>query len=290
MSANPAITAMLDTYHCQSEQEYANALREIMQNIALLAFSRTDFFSHAAFYGGTALRILHGLDRGSEDMDFTLLTANDTFDLGKYSTELETEFKSFGLHAMFVKKLKFNSDNIQSGFLKSNTQAQLLSIGMDEEMVRYFHPQSEIKIKVEVDVRPPEGGKTEIRPIYQPIPFSIRSCTLPTLLAGKLHAVLFRKWRTRVKGRDWYDLCWYAGKYPQYDLNHLEMRARQSGDYCEEQSLTANMVQLLLIERLEKLDLEAMEADVRPFLRNPKVIDSWNKEFFLEAFKKLKNI
>ena len=118
MSANPAITAMLDTYHCQSEQEYANALREIMQNIALLAFSRTDFFSHAAFYGGTALRILHGLDRGSEDMDFTLLTANDTFDLGKYSTELETEFKSFGLHAMFVKKLKFNSDNIQSGFLK----------------------------------------------------------------------------------------------------------------------------------------------------------------------------
>lgn len=287
MSVNPAITDMLASYHCQNAQETLNALREIMQNIALLAFSRTDFFQHAAFYGGTALRILYGLNRGSEDMDFTLLSPDESFDLGVYSDELSNEFTAFGLHAVFSRKLKLNSENIQSGFLKSNTQAQLLSIGLDDEMVRQFHPQSEIKIKVEVDVRPPDGGKSEIRYVYQPVPFSLRSCTLPTLLAGKLHAVLFRSWRTRVKGRDWYDLAWYAGKYPKYSLQHLENRARQSGDYTQNQPLTASLVQELLVARLERVDLEALKADVRPFLRNVNDIEFWSKEFFLDAFPKL---
>ena len=287
MSVNPAISDMLAAYRCQNAQEMFNALREIMQNIALLALSRTNFFQHAAFYGGTALRILYGLNRGSEDMDFTLLTTDESFDLGDYSEDLGNEFTSFGLHAVFTRKLKLTSENIQSGFLKSNTQAQLLSIGLDEEMVRYFHPQSEIKIKVEVDVLPPEGGKTEIRYVYQPIPFAVRSCTLPTLLAGKLHAVLFRSWRTRVKGRDWYDLAWYAGKYPKYDVRHLENRARQSGDYTENQPLTASLVEKLLAARLDNVDLEALKEDVRPFLKNVNDIAFWSKEFFLDVFRKL---
>ena len=287
MSVNPAIIDMLATYHCQNAQDTFNALREIMQNIALLAFSRTDFFQHAAFYGDTALRILYGLNRGSEDMDFTLLTSEDTFDLGSYSNDLGNEFNAFGLQAVFSRKLKLNSDNIQSGFLKSNTQAQLLSIGMNEDLVRHFHPQSEIKIKIEVDVRPPEGATTEMRYVYQPIPFAVRSCTLPTLLAGKLHAVLFRSWRTRVKGRDWYDLAWYAGKYPKYDLRHLEKRARQSGDYMQEQPMTTSVVQELLKMRLEEIDMDAMKADIRPFLHNSRDIDFWSKEFFLDVFQKL---
>ncbi len=290
MSVNPVIIEMLEAYRCQNEREVVGALREIMQNVALLALSRTDFFQKAAFYGGTALRILYGLNRGSEDMDFTLLEQDESFDLKDYSRELETEFSSFGLHAVFSRKLKADENNIQSGFLKSNTLVQLLSIGLDEELIKRIHPQSEIKIKVEVDVCPPDGGHTEIRYVYQPIPFAIRSCTLPTLLSGKLHAVLFRKWRMRIKGRDWYDLAWYAAKYPEYNLKHLEMRSRQSGDYDKQEPLTASTVLQLLTQRLEEVDIEAMKADVRPFLRNPKDIDFWNKEFFLDAFSKLKEM
>ena len=290
MSVNPVILEMLASYRCQNEREVVSALREIMQNVALLALSRTDFFQKAAFYGGTALRILYGLNRGSEDMDFTLLEQDESFDLMDYSNELETEFSSFGLQAMFTRKMKLDGNNIQSGFLKSNTHVQLLSIGIDEELIRRIHPQSEIKIKVEVDVCPPEGGTTEIQYIYQPIPFAIRSCTLPTLLSGKLHAVLFRKWRRRIKGRDWYDLAWYAAKHPEYDLRHLEMRSRQSGDYNEPEALTAATVQELLIQRLEEMDMDALKEDVRPFLRNPKDIDFWDKNFFLDAFKKLNGI
>lgn len=290
MSVSPVISEMLASYRCQNEREVVNALREIMQNVALLAFSRTDFFQKAAFYGGTALRILYGLNRGSEDMDFTLLEQDESFDLMDYSGELETEFNAYGLHAVFTRKVKLEGNNIQSGFLKSNTHVQLLSIGIDEELIKRIHPQSEIKIKVEVDVCPPEGGQTEIRYVYQPIPFAIRSCSLPMLLSGKLHAVLFRKWRRRIKGRDWYDLAWYAAKHPEYDLRHLEMRARQSGDYNAPQALTSATVQQLLIQRLEELDIDAMKDDVRPFLRNPKDIDFWDKPFFLDAFNKLKGI
>ena len=287
MSVNPAIAEMLAAYHCRNAGEIVGAVREIMQNVVLLALSRTDFFQQAAFYGGTALRILYGLNRGSEDMDFTLLQENPDFDLMKYASDLETEFSAFGLHAVFTRKMKLTGNHIQSGFLKSNTQAQLLSVGWDEELAKGVHPQSEIKIKVEVDVSPPADGDSEIRYVYQPIPFAIRSCTLPTLLAGKLHAVLFRKWRTRVKGRDWYDLAWYAVKHPEYCLRHLEMRARQSGDYQAPEPLTAAAIQALLRQRLEEIDLDALKSDVRPFLRNPADLAPWGNEFFQEAFEKL---
>lgn len=288
MSIHPAIAEMLAAYPCERDQDYLNALREIMQDITLLALSRTDFFQYGAFYGGTSLRILHGLNRGSEDMDFTLLEHEEDFDLAKYASALQTEFASWGLHATFTRKVKLSATNIQSGFLKSNTQAQLLSIGLDKALARHFHPKSEIKIKVEVDVCPPAGIATQMRYIYQPIPFAVRACSLPSLLAGKLHAVLFRNWHTRVKGRDWYDLLWYAGMHPEYDLRHLEARARQSGDYLASFPMTAEAVRQLLIQRLDALNLEAVKADVRPFLRNPEEVSAWSKELFLDAIHRLK--
>ena len=290
MSTHPAIEEMLATYSCERDQDYLNALREIMQSIALLAFTRTDFFQRAAFYGGTALRLLYNLNRGSEDLDFTLLQREADFALENYATMLQTEFAAWGLHATFARKSKASATNIQSGFLKGNTQAQLLSIGLDEALARHFHPQSEIKIKVEVDVCPPDGIATQMRYLYQPIPFAVRTCTLPVLLADKLHAVLFRNWRTRVKGRDWYDLLWYAGKHPDYDLRHLEARSRHSGDYDASEPLSAETVQELLRERLEALELEAVKADVLPFLRNPAEVSAWSKELFLDAFQRLHSL
>ncbi len=284
---NDLIIKMLESYGCRQDQDYVNALREIMQNVTLLALSRTDFFSHAAFYGGTALRILYGLNRGSEDMDFSLLKVDNSFDLGDYSTAIETEFSSFGLHASFKQKQKTGNANIQSGFLKANTQIQLLSVGLDKSLAGRFYSGDEIKIKVEVDVVPPHGGSTEIKYVFQPLPFSIRSCTLPTLLAGKLHAVLFRGWKSRVKGRDWYDLAWYAGNHPEYDIRHLENRSRQSADYSDEQELTNEKVHELLIAKLNTIDIEEMKKDVQPFLRNPHDIDCWSKDFFHDVFGRL---
>lgn len=282
-----AITAMLHSYSCRSDQDCVNALREIMQSVALLALSRNNFFNHAAFYGGTALRILYGLNRGSEDMDFSLLEADESFALSSYADGIETEFASFGLRAVFSEKVKIVHSNIQSAFLKSNTQAQLLCIGFDSALVRPINAHSELKIKIEVDIQPPPGFDTEIKYVYQPLPFAVRSYTLPNLLAGKLHAVLFRSWKSRIKGRDWYDLAWYAGAHPEYHLAHLENRARQSGNYTDRKPLSDRDVRSLLSKRLEKLDIQAIKADVRPFLRDPRELDFWSKDFFDDVFTRL---
>lgn len=282
-----AITAMLNSYSCRSDKDCINALREIMQSVALLALSRNLFFNHAAFYGGTALRLLHGLNRGSEDLDFSLLEPDHNFTLSSYSDGIETEFASFGLHAEFSEKIKVAHTNIKSPFLKSNTQAQLLSIGLDNALAKQINVHSEPKIKIEVDIQPPPDFDTEIKYVYEPLPFAVRSYTLPNLLAGKLHAVLFRSWKSRVKGRDWYDLVWYAGFHPQYHLAHLENRARQSGNYSGNKPLNGMEVQSLLIKRLQEIDIEAIKEDVRPFLRDDRELDLWSKDFFKDVFSRL---
>ncbi len=282
-----AISSMLRAYSCKSDQDCTNALREIMQTVALLALSRNNFFNHAAFYGGTALRILHGLHRGSEDLDFSLLTPNENFTLSNYASGIETEFASFGLQAVFSEKIKLVRTNIKSAFLKSNTQAQLLSIGLDDALAKSINANSQLKIKIEVDVQPPAGFTTEIKYIYQPLPFAVRSYTLPSLLAGKLHAVLFRSWKSRVKGRDWYDLVWYASSHPEFQLAHLENRARQSGNHTDEKRLCEQEVRNMLQQRLDQIDIEAVKSDVRPFLRDPREIDVWSKDFFRDVIKRI---
>ena len=285
--SHPLISDMLQEYSCSNEQQAVNALREIMQNVALLALSRQDFFSRAAFYGGTALRILYGLNRGSEDMDFTLLSPDAKFDLSDYAGGLESTFASFGLNVAFSRKIKVARSDVQSGFLKSNTKVQLLSIGLDAALAQKVHSRQEMKIKIEIDVQPPSGIGTEIKYLYRPQPFAVRSCTLPDLLAGKLHAVLFRAWKTRVKGRDWYDLAWYAGSHPEYNLRHLENRSRQSGDYVDKKPLTDELVHAMLEEKLRQIDLDAVKADVSPFLHDQNELDVWSKDFFRDAFQRL---
>lgn len=283
----PVILEMLREYACANEQQAVNALREIMQSVALFALSRENFFSRAAFYGGTALRILYGLNRGSEDMDFSLLEPDPEFELGDYAAGMKTVFASFGMDVAFSQKIKVDRTDIQSGFLKSNTQAQLLSIGLDGALARRIHARREMKIKIEVDVQPPPGFRTEIKYLYRPQPFAVRAYALPDLLAGKLHAVLFRSWGSRVKGRDWYDLAWYAGSHPAYDLPHLESRARQSGDYSDAAPLTDGAVHAMLEERLNRIDVDAVAEDVRPFLRDQNELTCWSRAFFLDAFRRL---
>lgn len=284
---SPVISDMLREYDCANEQQAINALREIMQSVALFALSRQGFFSRAAFYGGTALRILYGLNRGSEDMDFTLLKPDPEFELGGYAKGIQTVFASFGLKVSFAEKFKLHQTDIRAAFLKGNTKAQLLSIGLDNALAQRVYAQKELKIKIEVDVQPPSGFATETISLYRPQPFVVRACTLPDLLAGKLHAVLFRSWSTRVKGRDWYDLAWYAGTHPEYNLRHLEMRARQSGHWTKASQLTEDDVHALLEKKLNCIDLEAAGDDVRPFLRDPNDLAWWSRDFFLDVLHRL---
>lgn len=282
-----AVRSMLDRYEYRSRDDYVNALREILQNVALLGLWRSKFFEHAAFYGGSALRILYGLDRYSEDLDFSLLLPDASFSLGVYGDALQREISSFGFHVGFESRRKAQAGAIESAFLKTNTYRQLILIEVAEELLRDLHPAKNLKIRLEVDTDPPGGFETETRYVLQPIPFSVRVYCLPDLFAGKIHALLCRKWKTRVKGRDWYDLVWYAGRHPEVRISHLESRMRQSGDYRNDEPLTTDKLQNLLRQAVDDLDVERARQEVSPFIIDQRALDVWSRDFFRQIIARI---
>ncbi len=277
---NNAVTSMLAKYERQSADDHVNALREVFQEIALCGLWRGKFFEKAAFYGGTALRVLYGLDRFSEDMDFSLLAPNDRFDLDPYCACVEEELTAWGFTASVVRKEKTATSAVESAFLKANTREQLLVIDGGEEIAAAIHGRSQLKIKIEIDTNPPPGFSTETRFLLAPIPFSVKAYDAPSLFAGKMHALLCRGWQSRAKGRDWYDLVWYVSRGTPLDLAHLEARMRQSGHYDEEAPLEADQLRLMLAHKIEGLDIDNARSDVERFLTHRSAVRVWSKKFF----------
>ncbi|ORJ54767.1 nucleotidyl transferase AbiEii/AbiGii toxin family protein [Geothermobacter hydrogeniphilus] len=246
------------------------------------------FFERAAFYGGTALRILYGLDRFSEDLDFSLLRPMPDFSLGRYSQALERELAAFGFEVRVEQKGKAVATAVQSAFLKADTANELLVIQAGEPIRRQIPAGQVTRIKIEVDTAPPPGFATENKFLLQPIPFSVRSYRLPDLFAGKMHAVLCRRWKNRVKGRDWYDLIWYCAHHPELHLAHLEQRMRQSGHWNGTASLSPDSFHDLLAGSIGRLDVDQARREVLPFVRNPEALAVWSREFFLDVVRRIR--
>jgi predicted nucleotidyltransferase component of viral defense system len=282
-----AIQSMLDRYELQTRDDYINALREILQEIALFGLWRSKFFERTAFYGDTALRVVYGLDRYSEDLDFSLLKPSDSFSLGTYAESLQREINSFGFHVDFEQRRRSSQSPIESAFLKKNTYKQLIVIEATDDLLGDLHPSKNLKIKLEVDTDPPPGFKTESHYVLQPIPFYVRIYSLPDLFAGKIHALLFRHWESRIKGRDWYDLVWYAGKHPEFRMSHLESRMRQSGDYKEKGPISFERLQGMLRDAVNRLNVEKARKEVSPFVRDHRTLELWSREFFLDVIQRM---
>ena len=283
-----AVARMLSKYECRGINDYINALREILQDVALLGLWRGKFFEKAAFYGGTALRVLYGLDRFSEDMDFSLLEPLDSFDITGYTAFLQRETKAFGFDVRVEKIDKAMQSPIQSAFLKANTRKQLLVIEAGEEILKAIPKGQILKIKLEVDTDPPPGFATQTRYLLQPIPFAVRAFVVSDLFAGKMHAILCRRWKSRVKGRDWYDLVWYAANHPELHLYHLEQRMRQTEDWKDDAPLTSERFQDLLTKAINNLDVDQIRREVETFIKNPKNLSIWSRDFFLDVASRVK--
>ncbi len=283
-----AVTRMLAKYEPKSVDDSVRALREIIQEVALLGLWRAKFFEHAAFYGGTALRILYGLDRFSEDLDFSLLTPSPNFNLARYTASLEEELQAFGFNVRVEMVDKAVESAVQSAFLKANTRNELLVIEAGEELTGRVAAGQVLKVKIEVDTDPPPGFSTQTRYLLQPIPFAVRSYSLPDLFAGKMHAILFRKWKNRVKGRDWYDLVWYAANHPHLNLAHLEQRMRQTGHWSGDKSLSPVVFTDLLFEAIDRLDVNQARKDVAPFVKDQQMLALWSHDFFQDVASRIK--
>lgn len=279
---------MLDKYMCVSRLDYENALKEIIQEIALLGLWRSKFFEHAAFYGGTALRILYGMDRFSEDMDFSLLSPNPDFDLSPYLSAIEVELGSMDFNVEVVQSKRAKDTAIESAFIKAGTKEHLIMIDVPGEISDRIGRKDLLKIRLEVDTDPPPGFETEAKTLLQPIAFSVKSYRLPDLFAGKIHAILQRTWKSgRVKGRDFYDFVWYVGRATPVRLAHLEQRLRQTGGWIDAMAMTRDDLLKLLEARFDGLDVESARRDVLPFVRDQGAVEIWSNDFFLSLLSNL---
>jgi len=262
---------MLSRYDIKTKEDRNNAIHEVMQQVCLAGLNRAGFFEKAAFYGGTCLRIFHNMPRFSEDMDFSLIETEPTFNLENYFDVIQDEFSAIGRNVSIEKKEKKQNTNIESAFLKDNT---------DIANIR-FQTEPTNKIKIEIDKNPPLNFKTEYKLLLLPFSFMTRCFTLPGLFAGKMHALLFRKWRNRVKGRDWYDFEWYIRNNVPLDFNHFKERAIQS-EGPQFKNLTHDQFKQLLLDKFKTTKIQNVKDDVRRFILNPKELDIWSTDYFIQ--------
>lgn len=275
---HPHIEAMLGRYDLKKDDPF-EVLREVLQEIVLHALYDAGFFKHAVFYGGTALRILYKLPRYSEDLDFSLLNPDDSFDLSKYEKNILAHLKNYGFEGVCETKIK-NHSAVQSAFVKGNTVKHLIAINAPDDIVALYPSTKQLKIKFEVDTNPPLKFEEEEKLHLVPIPFQIRTMKISSLFAGKMHAVLCRGWKNRPKGRDWYDLVWYVKNGYELDMTHLTERLNQSCNANEIVDISKDSVLELLDKRIDGLDIVMAKDDVSRFIYDKREVDLWSKDFF----------
>lgn len=273
---NELYEKMLSAYDQSTDAARRNAIYEMSQQIVLAGLADGGFFDKAAFYGGTCLRIFHGLKRFSEDMDFTLLKEDESFRFEQYFQAVIDQFALVGRRVEIRKKDKKGFGKVESAFLKDNTDVYDLS----------FQTEKSIKVKIEVDTAPPLKFATEQKLSLQPKSFMTRCVALPDLFAGKMSALAFRAWKTRVKGRDWYDFEWYVRNGVPLGWSHLQERIRQSTG----QEMTPEQFQAALRERLGGTDIELVKKDVLPFINDPHELDIWSNDYFLQLVDRIRII
>ena len=282
------IEQMLKAYNIKNTKDEINALKEIIQELVLLGLSRGDFFNEAAFYGGTALRIFYKLDRFSEDLDFALLKPNKNFALSKYFKYIEKELESYGLNLEINTKQKHNESNISSAFLKGDTLELILKFFPSEEGHTYDHTLKNIKIKFEVDINPPLGATYEMKYKLLPSPHQIRLYDKPSLLAGKIHAILCRNWKKRTKGRDLYDYVFFLADDVTVNIELLRNKLIDSDYIKKDDVFNIDVLKNLLINKFKEIDYKEAIEDVKPFIKDVNSLELWNSDFFIKITDKLK--
>lgn len=284
---NNVLDQMLKNYNINNLQDETNAIKEIIQEIVLCGLSRSKFFDVAAFYGGTALRIFYGLDRFSEDLDFSLLEPNPDFDLKHYFSFIEKEAEAYGLSLSITEKKKNKDSNISSAFLKADTKEHILLFFPENSDILNYNKMGNIKIKFEIDINPPKYATFEYKTKLLPSPHQIRLYDESSLFAGKIHAILCRNWKNRFKGRDLYDYVFYLSRNTKVNLNHLKSKLLESNYITEDFVLTIDSLKDLLIRRFSEINFEDAKDDVKNFIKNTDELNIWSENFFKEITKNL---
>ncbi len=246
------------------------AVQATMQEVVLCGLADGGFFRHAAFYGGTCLKLFHGLDRFSEDLDFTLLDRENPLSLTSYFDSVARAFRAVGREVEVCEIGKSVFTATESAFVKTETRAYQIGVRNVPKM----------KVKFEMDTAPAIVYPSETKFLRSPDPHAIVCCTPEGLFVGKASACLFRAWKNRIKGRDWYDLIWYANHKIPLRLDLLRAETAPSHPAEAARMTDADGVRALFNERIEKIDFDLAKADVFPFVPRKSVLDVWGRDFF----------
>ena len=282
------INKMLSKYNAASPLEKINVIKEIVQEIILSGLARSDFFKHAAFYGGTSLRIFHKLDRFSEDLDFTLLQQDPHFNLKTYVSSILDELRSLGIQANLEVKNKVAITSVQSGVFRGNMlNLYRVFYPEDKSSIHLLHRDATIKIKIDLDTNPPQFATTEKVDRNLPDPYQVLIYDLPSLFASKLSAVLTRNWQSRFKGRDLYDLIYYVEKGIVLNKLLLQDSLVKNNLISKEMVFNHEVLMELLVLRFEKIDFNQASLDVQPFITNLDLLKTWSFDFFKNVIQNI---
>ena len=278
---------MIKQYKPETSEESKAALREILQSIVLVGLSRGGFFNKASFYGGTALRIFYGLNRYSEDLDFTLNEKVENFDFEYYFKSINDVASSYGLELEFSTKVKKVETPIESAFAKLNTYQTLIKLKVDENLLTILHKDEVMKVKFEVDCNPSLGFDNEIRWLDLPEFASVSVLDQPSLFAGKIHAILCRSYKNNVKGRDYYDFLFYMRQKIKPNMNYLRNKLIETQKLKENDYFDINVLKNMLMEKIESIDFNQVKNDAQKFIFKNENLEYFSKELFVDMIKRL---
>jgi len=276
------IQRRLDSYKATGPVEEEQATREILQEVALYALWRAGFFEVAAFQGGTSLRILHGLPRFSEDLDFILKEPDPDFDWNTYLEKMLGGLQEFGLQSEALDRSRMDQ-RVKKALLKDNSVSNQLDLAFYRG-----HKDKKLTIKLEIDVNPPEGSGYDYSYLDFPLDFEVCHQDLSSNFSLKIHALLCRPY---LKGRDWYDFNWYVKQGVQPNFTHLQGALYQYGPW-EGQTLTIDKDWLIstLLEKVATVNWAEAAEDVARFLNaaEQQSLRLWSERFFNKKVEDLR--
>lgn len=280
-----SLEELLKNYPRSNMDEAKMALREIMQSLILVGLSKGGFFEEASFYGGTALRIFYGLERYSEDLDFTLNGKNEEFSLDAYLPEIRNVGISYGLD--FDVTMKNKKTKIESAFAKLNTYEAMISLKMNRAVLDLLHKDEVMKVKFEIDCDPALGFARERKWIDLPEFAPVITLDEDSLFAGKIHAVLCRNYKNAVKGRDYYDFLFFLRERRTPNMVYLRNKLLSSGLLQEDDPFDKDILKEMLKKRFLLTDFGKVKEDASRFIYKDKDLSFYSSSFFIEMLEKL---
>lgn len=275
------IQKRLTEYKAAGPIEEENALKEIAQEIMLFALWQAGFFEVAAFQGGTSLRILHGLSRFSEDMDFILLEPDPKFSWSPYLDSLAETCMEFGIEPEALDKARMDQ-RVKRALIKDTSIANQLNLSFVDNQ-----GDRKLKIKLEIDCNPPDGSGFEYTYLDFPVDFEVCHQDESSNFALKAHALLCRPY---LKGRDWYDFNWYISRGVTPNILLLQNALAQYGPWeGESLEIDRNWLISAFSEKIASINWLDAAADVERFLKpvEQKSLKLWNERFYMSKLKKL---